>query len=362
MGKIRVLNVAGSYYDMGYQHGKAYRDAIREFTEDRVSLSGDAQWTGRELPRERVLALADACVEEHRAYAPKLMEELQGIADAVDLSLAELIIVNGFTDFIDVVFRAADITLPQPVANVADNCTAFLVPNHRAEHNQGMYGQTWDMHETATPHIIMLHGKPDDAPEYYAFTINGCVGMIGMNDEGICVGINNLSGADGQIGVTWPFVVRKALMQDNIGDALECITDVKLAGAHNYMLMDADGNGYSVERMATSYSVEKLEDQTIAHTNHCLVPKNQAVERERPQDSDHSSKNRLSRAEALLTQTPATPDMLMEITRDGEAICTRPVAPRFVESCGAAIMRPATREFWAVWGLPDENEYERFTL
>jgi hypothetical protein len=33
-----------------------------------------------------------------------------------------------------------------------------------------------------------------------------------------------------------------------------------------------------------------------------------------------------------------------------------------VESSGAAIMRPATGDFWAVWGLPPENEYEHFTI
>jgi hypothetical protein len=26
------------------------------------------------------------------------------------------------------------------------------------------------------------------------------------------------------------------------------------------------------------------------------------------------------------------------------------------------VMRPATREFWGVWGLPTHNEYQRFAL
>jgi hypothetical protein len=25
-------------------------------------------------------------------------------------------------------------------------------------------------------------------------------------------------------------------------------------------------------------------------------------------------------------------------------------------------MQPATREFWAVWGLPSENEFEHFSF
>ena len=52
----------------------------------------------------------------------------------------------------------------------------------------------------------------------------------------------------------------------------------------------------------------------------------------------------------------------MALTRDEEAICERPEPPYDVMSCGATVMRPATRELWAVWGLPVENEYEHFTV
>lgn len=186
MGRIRVLELSGSAYEMGMAHGKQYHDEIHMFTEDRVQLSQDMNWTGRNLSREAVIALAEACVAEHQAYAPDLMEELQGMADATGLSLAELVINNGFTDFIDVVYGVGDITQqaikPQ---KVADNCTAFLVPDERTSDKHGFYGQTWDMHDSATPYVILIHGKPDNAPDFLTFTITGCVGMIGMNDAGI---------------------------------------------------------------------------------------------------------------------------------------------------------------------------------
>jgi isopenicillin-N N-acyltransferase like protein len=53
---------------------------------------------------------------------------------------------------------------------------------------------------------------------------------------------------------------------------------------------------------------------------------------------------------------------LQALTRDPEAICVTSKPPRFVETCGAAIMRPATLDFWMCWGLPIENEYEHFRL
>jgi isopenicillin-N N-acyltransferase-like protein len=362
MTKMRVLDISGSFYEMGKQHGEAFYDEIHKFTEDRIKLSSSDKWTGRNLSREAVLALADACVEEHEKYAPELMEELRGMADATGLSLGALIINNGFTDFIDTVYAVGDLTQKAKTPQYAeDNCTSFLVSKEAAADGQAMFGQTWDMHETATPNVILLRGKPDNAPAFLSFTITGCVGMIGMNEHGIAVGINNIMAADGQVGVTWTFVVRKMLMQDNIDAALSCLIDAKLAGAHNYLLMDKHGRGYNIEAMSTRLHIDQLDKESIVHTNHCLIPQNRDVERERAAESLANSKQRLSRAQDILEQKGITPEVLMEVTRDDE-VCQRSHAPMHVESSGAAIMRPATGDFWAVWGLPPENEYEHFTI
>ena len=206
MNRIRVVKLSGTPYQMGYTHGERFRDEIRRFTDERVRLCGSLEWTGRQLPRNAVIALAEACVAEHQAYAPDLMEELQGIADATGLSLAELVINNGFTDFIDTIYNLGDITVPARTPPlVADNCTAFMVPASRSAAGNAYFGQTWDMHASATPYVILIQGQPDDAPSFLTFTVTGCVGMIGMNSAGITVGVNNLMATDGQIGVTWPF-------------------------------------------------------------------------------------------------------------------------------------------------------------
>lgn len=363
MKRIRVIKLSGTPYEMGYAHGSRFHDEIHMFTEERVRLSCDADWTGHNLSRAAVIALADACVAEHQAFAPDLMLELQGMADATGLSLAELVINNGFTDFIDVVYNLgaeAESAIAPPL--VADNCTAFMAPPARSADGQAFLGQTWDMHASATPYVILIQGQPDDAPEFLTFTITGCVGMIGMNSEGISVGINNLMSTDGQIGVTWPFVVRKILQQTDLDAALECLTGAKLAGAHNYMLMDKQGRGYEVEAMSTSQHVQELADETITHTNHCLIQQNLDVARERPIASKNSSENRLRRARELLANDAVTIDDLMALTRDDVAICTRPKPPMHVESCGAAIMSPTSGDFWSVWGIPADNEYEHFVI
>lgn len=359
--KIRVLNLKGTPYEMGYQHGQVYREEIRRYTAERVALVQAGQWSGQvELSRAEVLNLAEACIPAHDTYAPELMAECRGMAAATGLSLAELIIVSGFTDFVDTVYRTYQKRDPLQPMLAIDDCTAFIVPDALAG-GAGFFGQTWDMHDTATEFVILLQLEPDDGPAALVFTTTGCIGQMGMNEHGLAVGINNLLGADGQIGVVWPFVVRKILQQDNLDDALACLTEAPLAGAHNYLLFDATGAGYNVEAMSSHCVVTPLASEPLLHTNHCLFPETEALSQPRLPESQSDSEERLHMAETLLRERPLTINHLQNLTRQ-EPICATAETPYFVESCGAAIMRPKTGEFWAVWGRPAENEYERFTI
>ncbi|MCA9918075.1 MAG: hypothetical protein KC445_08990 [Anaerolineales bacterium] len=356
--KIRVLKASGSAYEIGYEHGRSYRNDIRRYTKERVQLVCGGLWSGGPMSREEVLSIAEMCLPDHEAYAPELYQELHGLADATGLSPAELLIVGGFTDFVDTVYS---LSIPRSARLPVDDCTAFIVPDSAAA-GAGLFGQTWDMHDTATEFVILLDVQPDNTPRSLVFTTTGCLGQIGMNEHGICVGINNLLGADGQIGVTWPFVVRKILQQDNIDDALACITEAKLAGAHNYLLFDGNGRGYNIEAMSSHHVVTPLAGEPLVHTNHCLLRETMKFAQERPADSQASSEARLGRAGELLGERPLTIHHLIALTRDPDAICVRAKPPFHVESCGAAIMQPKTGTFWAVWGLPSENEYEQFEL
>ena len=99
----------------------------------------------------------------------------------------------------------------------------------------------------------------------------------------------------------------------------------------------------------------KLAEDTISHTNHCLIQKNLDVARERPPASRIARRIACAAPMRLLAKDGITIDDLMALTRDEVAICTRPKPPTHVESCGAAIMSPSSGDFWAVWGIPADT-------
>ena len=351
------LELAGTPVDMGRAHGLACREAIRRYTRERVDLCTSAAWAGHTMSRAAILDLAGRCLSEHEAYAPDLLAEMSAIAEACDLSPAELLITNGFTDFIDLLYRQGGTA----ATRAEDDCTAFFVPDSASADGHALLGQTWDMHAGALPYVLMLRACPIDQPAFLAFTVTGCIGMIGMNDAGIAIAINNLLGSGGQVGVTWPFVVRKVLQQRDIESALACITSARLAGAHNYLLLDRAGEGVNVEAMPGYSHVVRSRRETLVHSNHCLTSETVARCRERLPDSQRSSESRLARAARLLDGGRTSVGDLIALTGDPE-ICVRRKPPLEMETCGAAIMQPATGRMWAVRGMPGPHAFVEYQV
>lgn len=348
---IRVLSLPGDPVSLGSAHGRTFAREIEEFAKDRFLRSR----MEADLSDGQLRDLAAVCLPFHRDYAPDLYEEMTAMADEAGITAAEAMIVGGFTDFIDAVRAHAG------GAAVSDNCTAVLVPDHAAG-GAGFLAQTWDMHASAAPHVVMLRLEPDTGPAALIYSTVGCLGQIGMNEAGIAVGINNLTSDDGGVGVTWPFVVRKVLQQTNLEAAVDCVMNVPLAGGHNYLLFDRRGRGFNVEAMPTARRVTELGAEPLVHTNHCLFPETQAVEAFRPPELAFSSATRLEDAARLLRERPVTEKTLMALTRDEDSICRHPTPTDTYQTCGAVIMRPRNGQMWACWGVPSESEYQRFEL
>ncbi|MDP6481399.1 MAG: C45 family autoproteolytic acyltransferase/hydrolase [Acidimicrobiales bacterium] len=351
---MRILDLSGSPGSMGHIHGEAHADEIRSYAEERVRLAGTSFWAGGELDRGAVLEIARECLPAHEAHSPDLYEEMCALADGAGITREEAVVVGGFTDFVDTVRSEVGGTHPDQV--IEDDCTAAIVPDSLAD-GSGFLAQTWDMHDSATEHVVLLRVRPTDGPAALVFTTTGCLGQIGMNEAGVCVGINNLVAADGCHGVMWPSVVRDLLLRSSADEALEALLEADLAGGHSFLIMDTDGVGHVVEAMPTARPFESLGDHALVHTNHTVHPDASAVEGPKPQGLVANSIRRLARATELLDRNGITSDDLMALTRDPEAICQVSTDPFHIESSGGAVMRPRTLDFWAVWGIPSQNEY-----
>ncbi len=356
---IRILDAAGSPSDIGSAHGARYAEEIRRYAAERVELVCSGLWSGGQLKESDVLALAESMLPAHEEFDRDLHTEMLAMASAAGISPAQAVVVGGFTDFVDTV--RAQVGGVAPLSVTEDDCTAMIIPDSRAN-NAGIFGQTWDMHDTATDYVLLLRIRPSDKPAALVFTTTGCLGQIGMNSEGVCVGINNLTCLDGQPGVTWPTVVRAMLKTATAEEALATLERAQLAGGHNFLIFDRHGSGYNVEAMPSVMAIDTLHDAPLVHTNHTIHPDTGAVQA--PKDSGllASSDARLKTAVDLLREGPIDVERVMGLTREPDAICQRATAPYHIESSGAAVMRPSTGDFWACWGRPEDNRYQHVSF
>jgi isopenicillin-N N-acyltransferase-like protein len=340
-GQIRVLEVFGDSADLGRGHGAACAAMIRKYADDRINLTSQEDWSGGRADRDMILSCANETLEHHESFSETLYAEMLALADAADISPEEAVAVGGFTDLVDVVRGR--------VAGVGEehNCTGFINPV------TGIFAQTWDMHASAGEFVIMLKIDPLMGLDAYVQTTAGCLGQMGMNEAGIAVGINNLTSL-GKPGVTWPFVVRKVLEQENLDDAVNVVLDADLAGGHNYFLMGPDGEGATIEAMPRNKKVTRTDGSPLVHANNCLFDETRTEEPERIQDWVMNSDERLRIGE--------------DNVHDLEAFFANPTISRRVDgmhevgTCGAVIVEPAVRRMRAVWGVPGDHEWETFQL
>lgn len=340
-GKLRVLEAFGDSVDIGRAHGETCGPMIRKYVEDRIHLTTQEAWSGGSADRDLILDCADEILPHHEEFSENLYAEMLAIAEASGISPQEAVAVGGFTDLVDVVRSRVG------TASEEHNCTGIINPR------TGLFAQTWDMHASAGEFVIMLKIDPIMGPDAFVQTTAGCVGQMGFNEAGIAVGINNLTSM-GKPGVTWPFVVRKALEQTQFDDAMKVVLDADLAGGHNYFIMGPDGEGATIEAMPSNKRVTRSDGQPLVHANSCLYPETKAEEGARDPEWVANSEERLRLGEFLVD--------------DLEAFFADPQISRRVDdmsevgTCGAIIVEPAARTMRAVWGVPGDHPWEAFQL
>lgn len=282
-----------------------------------------------------------------------LHAEMNGIATGSGLSLAQIILLNHYTDLRDLRRHH----LQEAGENGSDDgdqgCSVIFSPG-----GEGLLlGQTWDMHGSATDFVWLLEiptpfVNSDGAPcggRTLLFTLAGCVGMTGLTSWGLGMTINNLNSLDARIGVVWPALVRRTLRCATAQEARDVILQAPLGSGHHYVVAD----GQDLFGIETSGTQKKLtqegSDRIHLHTNHCLDDDMKSTCRILPTSTTES------RYQTLEEKTRTQP---VDCLTDMWAMLATVSHPRdaqeahAVATCGAFCMNLSSRIVWACQGPP----------
>ncbi len=154
---------------------------------------------------------------------------------------------------------------------VDEDCSAVVAKTPEG----AVLGQTWDMHGSAAPFVLMLHVPAhEDRPEAWLLSITGCLGMAGLNASGVGVTINNLKSHDARVGVVWPALVRRMLAERSAEAAERVLVGAPMSSGHHYLVADAE-RAYGVETSGVlkhvAFEAEWAKGPaSYVHTNHCV--------------------------------------------------------------------------------------------
>ena len=353
---LPLLEVSGSPTERGQAHGETFKGLIRDLVA--VNFEDMVHATQGYLTKERVYEIVSTYTGPTRDYAPDLFEELEGIAEAADVPLEDLLALNAFLELHDYYSDAF----------LVSGCTSFMVPGSTSGEG-ALIAQNYDLSSIYAAAAILVKVKNDHAPDALFYTSAGMLGCAGVNDAGIGVVINNLVPSDASGGVLYPFIIRRILESVRIGDAIDAVVAKPRASGMNYVICDENGEIYDLETTAEEYEVICPFDGPMAHSNHYLTDRLKPFER-RQWDQRGQSILRWGRATRLLKScdqpnADALKNMLSDRVNTPMGIC-RHNEIHNGEACGQTIagivLDPPGRKAWFTKGPPGKNEWVEYCV
>lgn len=345
---MKVLRLEGglSALERGRAHGESFAQEIKELAQIRTELICLA-WQG--APSSKVLQKAELHLPLMEKFDLDLYREFQGIAQGSGLSERELLVLNHYTDLRD---------LSEAHEALEEGCSIL----HVRYGEEVLLAQTWDMHATAEPYVLMLF-LPDEG--VWTLTVTGCLALCGLAKTRLAVAINNLVMGDAKLGINWPSLVRKMLRAGNVDRAEKVLRAAPVGSGHHYALVDPEKSRAWESSGTCEALVYDGSLSPYVHTNHCLDPVLQELSQISPTSTTH---HRYAQAEDLLRETPE-PDAealweMMACRKDFPNSLftdrTTPDHPHGIATCARVLMDCRRGEIWARAGKDADQTPRKF--
>ena len=352
--KLKIVEVAGSHYEMGFQYGKACPEIRKTVATNReVYEAGNAV---KGLSEKYI----DMYLPSAEAYAPEIVEEMKGMAAGAEVDFRDIFLNNIMYDI--------SLTL-----NVG--CTSFAASGITIQDGGIITGQNFDVPLTVEEIIVLLKMKPSQGPEIMAIAPAGCLGLLGLNSAGISLNLNLIRDKDSLTpggGVPAHIILRKLLTSETLGEAIGIIGSAEKRSAKNFLLASAQGDAVDIEVARDDLNVIYPENGILTHSNHFKTErfKNTDLAPVVVPDS-YIRANRLARLMEENRDTLSV-DMMKQFLQDHNnhpnSICRHPDPKadlpigRIMKTVVSVINSPKERKAYIALGNPCENEYLEYQL
>jgi isopenicillin-N N-acyltransferase-like protein len=261
-GPFPYLEVRGSHYEMGLQHGRGLKDRVDASVaiyRDKFAEAGLDWVTVHDLAKE---ILGDVV-----AYDAGLASELEGIAAGSGHDLLTIIAINSRSEILTLAGRRTALAKEHSCTSVA------CLPEATGGHT--LLGRNWDQDLRLLDNAVVINARPSADPAFVMLTEAGILLRDGVNEHGIGVTGNSLycdqDGGDAK-GMPAGMVRRKALKHSSLAKAVKVAMEAPTSTSINHLFAAAGGGAIDIE--AAPHDVFWLlpEDGLVTHSNHFRSP------------------------------------------------------------------------------------------
>ena len=336
---MRRVELSGTPYEMGLQHGTACAEAVTAAIEKVVFGSSVDS-----AHRERVVRQMERTVD--RVF-PEALEEMQGIADGAGLKRDDIL---AYASCMEVGRTAVGCT------NVALRTAAHGVVHYKSN----------DVGKDSIGSYVFWDIRPDKGHPFICVSGPGAPWMgPGVNDTGLTFGGSSIMNTDQDWDSGIPTNLLQRYLLQYCADVEEgialCGSTPVMNHGMNIMLTDPGENAVVVERSATRMSVRRMEGDAIWCANHYVTPDMLAVDDRANAAFRANSEGRAALLAALTDEKPHTLEQVTRIARahaDPVSMCQH--GP--MHSAFGLIAISRDRTLFASDGYPCRNEFEMLTF
>lgn len=359
---IPVVELSGTYQQMGQQFGERFKSQIKEFAQTRMQriISFVKKYGKVDVSEAEVLIIADGLLNAHKNYDQDIWQEFVGISEAADISLPLLLVGMGYTDLRDYVCKVKGFN---DIEVRFEGCTGFLLDKTMSSDNNIIIGQTWDMSVEAMDYLVIVKKSPTDdtnnplSTKMMYLTTMGGLALIGLNSNSLAIGTTNLMANDCHEGVNYLFTITKALMQNTFTDMVNNIVNTNRMSGHSFICAGCN-SASMIEASANYYINHRLDHYPLVKTNNYSETMRE-YEIYLPEQRRRNSVFRYARILSRLTEREKWSNQdLWELLADnyrnqsGAAICNEDYTGQYSEfaTLATAILLPEKRQMWVCRG------------
>ena len=262
---LPFLRSEGGPHDVGRAHGRAFGDQI----------AGSIAVYRRKfekigLPWETAIEIAQRNAGFLRELDPRLVEEMDGIAEGSDNDVREIYLINIRTGLTRMVEEGTD---------EDHECTTAAMLAEATADGHTLMAQNWDQDGACQANTVLIEQRIAGEPALIFVTEAGILFRHGMNEAGIGIVGNALRSnreRRADRGTTSGMARRRALRCTTYAEAVRTLKDTPRSHSGNHIIA-GDGQGAVDIEGVPGHAYEVHPEQGIVvHSNHFLNPQAQA--------------------------------------------------------------------------------------